>query len=222
MCYDVTAASGIDRWVKNWGNLPAGQEVATGVRGGSDGETIVEIAAEYVLAWQVAPKFWDGTQVVSDDPENPAYYGVYLTSDRAPEGAGSPGHGISSRLLSQASSFGAWGAVRSRANPRDLFRVYSPFRHRPLRASAEKEPTALCRHLLSLLENAMKTASSQKAFALVSTLAILVMVVILITAFVTTMRTERQASHNYSEHKQAQALAQGCSTVSSRKTLRRS
>lgn len=54
----------------------------------------------------------------------------------------------------------------------------------------------------------MKSASSQKAFALVSTLAILVMVVILITAFVTTMRTERQASHNYSEHKQAQALAQ--------------
>ena len=50
--------------------------------------------------------------------------------------------------------------------------------------------------------------TSRKGFALVSTLAVLVMAVILITAFVTTMRTERQASHNYSEHKQAQALAQ--------------
>jgi type II secretory pathway pseudopilin PulG len=51
----------------------------------------------------------------------------------------------------------------------------------------------------------MKTP--RRGFALVSTLAVLVMVVILITAFVTTMRTERQASHNYSEHKQAQSLA---------------
>ena len=51
----------------------------------------------------------------------------------------------------------------------------------------------------------MKT--SRQGFALVATLAVLVMVVILITAFVTTMRTERQASHNYAEHKQAQALA---------------
>lgn len=55
----------------------------------------------------------------------------------------------------------------------------------------------------------MKTAPRRKnAFALVATLAVLVMVVILITAFVSTMRTERIASHNYSAHRQAEALAQ--------------
>lgn len=49
----------------------------------------------------------------------------------------------------------------------------------------------------------------RNGFALVSTLAILVMVAILVTAFVSMMRTERKASHNYAEYKRAQALAQG-------------
>lgn len=54
----------------------------------------------------------------------------------------------------------------------------------------------------------MKTSPRSEAFALISTLALLVIIAILITAFVSTMRTERIASHNYSEYKQAQALAQ--------------
>lgn len=54
----------------------------------------------------------------------------------------------------------------------------------------------------------MKSLPRSKGFALVATLAILVVAVILITAFVATMRTERKASSNYASHKQAQALAQ--------------
>jgi prepilin-type N-terminal cleavage/methylation domain-containing protein len=114
--YEVTAADGVDHWVKTWGTLEAGEEVATGVRGGNDGETVVEIAAEYVLAWQVAPKFWDGTQVVSDDRENPTYYDVYLTSDRAPKALEIRVAVVPSRLLNQAQAFSEWGSVRTRSN----------------------------------------------------------------------------------------------------------
>ena len=119
--YEVTAANGVDHWVKDWGTLPAGSEVATGVRGGSDGDTVVEIAAEYVLAWEVAPKFWDGTQVVSDTLENSSYYGVYLTSDRAPKALEIRMAVVPSRILKQAQTFPDWGAVRARTNPGDLF-----------------------------------------------------------------------------------------------------
>jgi prepilin-type N-terminal cleavage/methylation domain-containing protein len=116
--YEVTAASGVDLWAKNWGTLPAGQEVATGVRGGGDGDTVVEIAAEYVLAWEVAPKFWDGSRIVSDDPGNSSYYGIYLTSDRAPGALEIRLAVVPSRILKQAQTFSEWSSVRSRS---DLF-----------------------------------------------------------------------------------------------------
>lgn len=120
--YEITQATGVDGWVKNWGTLAPGEEVATGVRGGADGETIVEIAAEYVLAWEVIPKFWDGTEVASDDAENPAYYGLYLTSDRAPKALEIRLAVVPSRILGQAQAFPAqWGGVRNRTNPRDIF-----------------------------------------------------------------------------------------------------
>ena len=119
--YEVTASTGVDRWAKNWGTLQDGQEVATGVRGGTDGDTVVEIAAEYVLAWEVAPKFWDGTQVVSDDLADSTYYGVYLTSDRAPKALGIRLAVVPSRILKQAQTFPGWGAIRSRNDPEPLF-----------------------------------------------------------------------------------------------------
>jgi prepilin-type N-terminal cleavage/methylation domain-containing protein len=119
--YEVTAATGVDRWAKTWGTLPAEGEVATGVGGGSDGDTVVEIAAEYVLAWEVAPKFWDGTQVVSDDLENSTYYGTYLTSDRAPKALEIRMAVVPSRILKQAQTLPGWGAIRSRNDPGDLF-----------------------------------------------------------------------------------------------------
>jgi|GEM_PF-3856477 prepilin-type N-terminal cleavage/methylation domain len=118
--YEVNSATGVDHWVKNWGTLQSGQEVATGVRGGSDGETVVEIAAEYVLAWEVAPKYWDGTRVVSDDRDNSTYYDVYLTSDRAPKALEIRVAVAPSRVLNQAQPFAGWGALRTR-NPDTLF-----------------------------------------------------------------------------------------------------
>jgi len=83
---------------------------------------MVEIAAEYVLAWEVVPKFWDGTQVASDDSANPAYYGVYLTSDRAPKALEIRLAVVPPRILGQANAFPTeWGGVRNRATPRDIF-----------------------------------------------------------------------------------------------------
>jgi prepilin-type N-terminal cleavage/methylation domain-containing protein len=120
--YEITPSGGVNGWVKNWGTLSPGEELATGVRGGADGETMVEIAAEYVLAWEVIPKFWNGSQVASDDVANPAYYGGYLTSDRAPRALEIRLAVVPSRLLNQVEPFPAqWGGVRSRANPRDIF-----------------------------------------------------------------------------------------------------
>lgn len=120
--YDITTSAGVSNWVTQWGTLPAGQEIETGVRGGSDGDTIVEIAAEYVLAWEVVPKYWDGGKVASDDTDSPAYYGTYLTSDRSPNALEIRMAVVPSRILAQAEAFPAqWGGVRNRSNPRDLF-----------------------------------------------------------------------------------------------------
>lgn len=120
--YEITQAGGVNGWVKNWGTLAPGVELPTGARGGDDGETIVEIAAEYVLAWEVVPKFWNGAQVASDDAENPAYYGQYLTSDKAPKALEIRLAVVPSRILGQVEPFSSqWGGVRNRTNPRDIF-----------------------------------------------------------------------------------------------------
>lgn len=54
----------------------------------------------------------------------------------------------------------------------------------------------------------MRPIRNSRAFALVATLVILVAISVLIIAYVTTMRTERTASHNDAERRLAQSLAQ--------------
>lgn len=120
--YEVTQGGGVDAWAKNWGTLAGGTDVPTGVRGGDDGQTLIEIAAEYVLAWEVVPKFWDGSRVASDASQSPAYIGEYLTSDRAPGALEVRLAVAPSRILAQAEAFPAsWGGVRNRNDPRALF-----------------------------------------------------------------------------------------------------
>ncbi|MDQ3621146.1 MAG: hypothetical protein M3463_01450 [Verrucomicrobiota bacterium] len=50
---------------------------------------------------------------------------------------------------------------------------------------------------------------NDRAFALISTLAVLVIVSVLVVAYATTMRSERSASENFAERERAQAIAQG-------------
>jgi type II secretory pathway pseudopilin PulG len=54
-----------------------------------------------------------------------------------------------------------------------------------------------------------RSKNRDQGFALVGTLAVLVVVTILVVAYSSTMRTERAASENYAEYDRAQALAQG-------------
>jgi type II secretory pathway component PulJ len=104
----------IDGWARDWGTLSGPTQ--TGVRGGSDGQTVVEIAAENVVGWKIVPKFWDGTQFQNDTLD--AYYGKYLTSDKAP-GSLEVGMAIlPSRSVPALSQMAEWGQMRSR---NDLF-----------------------------------------------------------------------------------------------------
>lgn len=117
--YEIASSSHADAWAKNWGTLKEGDTVQTGQPGGTDGVTITEIAAEYILSWDVIPKFWQGSRIQSDDKDNPFYYGRYLTSDRAPSALEIRLAVVPSQSFPQLSSFGAeWSALRDRD---DLF-----------------------------------------------------------------------------------------------------
>lgn len=117
--YQVDSPGDMDAWTRNWGTLPEGTTVATGTPGGSDGSTIIEVAAEHVLGWRVTPKYWNGSAITSDDRNTPRYYGRYLTSDQAPGALEIRLAVTSSQTAPQLKSFGtSWSGLRSRE---DLF-----------------------------------------------------------------------------------------------------
>ena len=108
-----------DDWVENWGTLTSA--VGTGVVGGADGQTTVEIAADNVLGWRILPKYWDGAKVVSDD----SYYQKYLTSDQAPDSLEVQLAILPSRSVPQLSAMSSWGQLRNRDDVFDYTKLGS-------------------------------------------------------------------------------------------------
>jgi prepilin-type N-terminal cleavage/methylation domain-containing protein len=97
-----------DDWAQTWGTLTG--SVQTGVKGGADGETTTEIAADNVVGWKILPKYWDGSSIKSDD----SYYDRYLTSERAPDSLEVQIAIVPSRSITTLSSLPGWDVVRTR------------------------------------------------------------------------------------------------------------
>lgn len=105
-----------DDWARNWGTLSTA--IQTGVKGGADGQTITEIAAENIVGWKVMPKFWDGTRIQNDTLD--AYFGRYLTSDKSPGSLEVSMAILPSRSLASLSQMADWGQMRERDDLFDL------------------------------------------------------------------------------------------------------